>query len=128
MEVINYFLRYHSSTMNVMQRNARAEPHSNMLPKSPITGHSEVADDQTPENDPNNPVAACLLFAIFDCRHMATQGFWDAVIPYFYEYEHIENPWCRDLIVDRTVAFVQLPQSFTSLTIENDIFDMRTKQ
>lgn len=56
---------------------------------------------------------------------MATQGFWDVVIPYFYKYRYLNNPWSRELAIDRPVAFVQLPQTFNSLTIDTDIFDMR---
>lgn len=107
MEIINYYIRHHSSTFRLMsQQRLGAAPSA--------TRQADAAD-------------AHLLFAIFDCRHMATQGFWDTVIPYFFGYRHVNNPWSRELMIDQDVAFVQLPQTFTSLSIEDDIFDMRNE-
>eukprot|EP00634_Sargassococcus_sp_CCMP2135_P009750 CAMPEP_0198653902 /NCGR_PEP_ID=MMETSP1467-20131203/7348_1 /TAXON_ID=1462469 /ORGANISM="unid. sp., Strain CCMP2135" /LENGTH=1651 /DNA_ID=CAMNT_0044389879 /DNA_START=6 /DNA_END=4961 /DNA_ORIENTATION=+ len=158
MEILNYYIRHHSSTMSVVRENAEANHEefwsesahgknrggnvptrnqknvllSTNLGRSSRRGLASTTAkqqfyDDVPPDKRSNPVAACLLFAIFDCRHMATQGFWDAVIPYFYAYKHIHNPWSRELQVDRPVAFVQLPQSFNSLTLDNDIFDMRNE-
>lgn len=108
MEILNHFLRHHSSTFQVLKEKRKG---------------AEPGKQQS-----RNKADANLLFAIFDCRHMAVQGFWDAVIPYFYGYKHVNNPWARELTLDSSVAFVQLPQTFTSLTLDSDIFDMRSDQ
>lgn len=120
--VLNFYLRHYSSTMHVMKRN-----HARKRTVKPRRVDSKHCTDnlEIPENSKKNETAACMLFAIFDCRHMATQGFWDVVIPYFYKYRYLNNPWSRELAIDRPVAFVQLPQTFNSLTIDTDIFDMR---
>ena len=68
-----------------------------------------------------------MFFAIFDCRHMGTQGFWDAVIPNFYRYKSHKNPWQREIEINPTVSFVQLPQTFAGLGLEEDFFDMRNE-
>ena len=68
-----------------------------------------------------------MFFAIFDCRHMGTQGFWDAVVPYFFRYVSHDNPWKRELTINERVAFVQLPQTFAGLNVEEDFFDMRNE-
>ena len=68
-----------------------------------------------------------LLFAIFDCRHMALEGFWDSIVPQFYRYTNPNNPWSAELEINPKVAFVQLPQTFTGLSIREDFFDMRNE-
>merc|ERR1719324_1225444 len=68
-----------------------------------------------------------LLFAIFDCRHMALEGFWDSIVPQFYRYVNPNNPWSAELEINPKVAFVQLPQTFTGLSIREDFFDMRNE-
>ena len=68
-----------------------------------------------------------MFFAIFDCRHMGTQGFWDAVIPNFYRYKSHKNPWQREIEINPNVSFVQLPQTFAGLGREEDFFDMRNE-
>jgi hypothetical protein len=68
-----------------------------------------------------------LFFAIFDCRHMGTQGFWDAVVPHFFRYVSHSNPWLRTLDINTKVAFVQLPQTFAGLDLDEDFFDMRNE-
>lgn len=69
MEIINYYLRHHSSTFHLMSQKR--------LGAAPSHQKKQQAAD------------AHLLFAIFDCRHMATQGFWDTVIPYFFAYRYV---------------------------------------
>lgn len=115
MEIINYYLRYESATFRLLEA------------KRMMKKRRKKKTVQVPENSVDNPTEACLLFAIFDCRHMAVQGFWNAVIPYFFHYRDETNPWSTNLEIDHNVAFVQLPQSFSSLTIEDDIFDMRNE-
>lgn len=106
MEIINHYLRHHSSTFALIkERRKGAMPPGRAFDRHKVDAH--------------------LLFAIMDCRHMGQKGFWDAVIPYFYTYKHINNPWGRELEIDSSVAFVQLPQTFTALSLEADIFDMR---
>merc|ERR1711970_965742 len=41
-----------------------------------------------------------LLFAIFDCRHMALEGFWDSIVPQFYRYVNPNNPWSAELEIN----------------------------
>lgn len=126
MEILNFYLRHHSSTMKVMKKNYEYERSLNKA--FAIENEKRVMSlDDVPENSTKKETRACLLFAIFDCRHMATQGYWDVVVPYFYKYRNLNNPWSRGLAIDRPVAFVQLPQTFNSLTIDNDIFDMRNE-
>jgi len=105
MEILTNYLRHHSTTFELIRKKR-----GGVLP--------------FPQSD---EVDAHLLFAIFDCRHMATEGFWDAIVPYFYRYKHPDNPWARELEIDRKVAFVQLPQTFTGLSLKDDIFDMRNE-
>mmetsp|Transcript_8245 Transcript_8245/g.25499 ORF Transcript_8245/g.25499 Transcript_8245/m.25499 type:complete len:1624 (-) Transcript_8245:637-5508(-) len=108
MEIINHYLRHHSSTFELIKhRRKGAMPPGRVYNRNKVDAH--------------------LLFAIMDCRHMGQKGFWDAVIPYFYTYKHIKNPWGRQLEIDSSVAFVQLPQTFTALSLEADIFDMRNE-
>jgi hypothetical protein len=106
MEVLTNYVRQHSSTFNHMR---------------------EKRDRDQKIEEQERGIEAHMLFAIFDCRHMATEGFWDAVVPYFYRYKHPDNPWAQELIIDRKVAFVQLPQTFTGLSLEDDVFDMRNE-
>ena len=97
-EVVNAYLHHYSTTMRrVRARGSRDD----------AGGH--------------------LLFAIFDCRHMALEGFWDAVVPQFYRYTRPNNPWSSELEINPKVAFVQLPQTFTGLRIQEDFFDMRNE-
>ena len=120
MEILNHYIRHHSSTFNLLKtryKRKRPPPDNNRQLKKSIVGGKKK----------KHRADAHLLFAIFDCRHMATQGFWDAVIPYFYGYKHQRNPWARGLKIDGSVAFVQLPQTFTSLSLDSDIFDMRNE-
>ena len=70
---------------------------------------------------------ARLFFAIFDCRHMGTQGFWDAVVPHFFKYKTHKNPWVRELEINSKVSFVQMPQTFAGLGLDEDFFDMRNE-
>lgn len=113
MEILNFYLRYESATFKLLEA------------KRMVRADEPVTTIEVPDNSPKNPIDACLLFAVFDCRHMAVQGFWNAVIPYFFHYKNCTNPWSSELEIDHNVAFVQLPQSFSSLTIDDDIFDMR---
>ena len=68
-----------------------------------------------------------MLFAVFDCRHMGQQGFWDAVIPHFFKYEKNENIFQNKLAINDANSFVQMPQTFAGLTLEEDFFDMRNE-
>mmetsp|Transcript_8246 Transcript_8246/g.25506 ORF Transcript_8246/g.25506 Transcript_8246/m.25506 type:complete len:1584 (-) Transcript_8246:1211-5962(-) len=124
MEILNFYIRHHSTTMRLMKKNALYEQRSGKHRQTPGT---TSVDMDVPAVSPTRETKACLLFAIFDCRHMATQGYWDCVVPYFFKYRYLNNPWSRELSIDRPVAFVQLPQTFNSLTIDNDIFDMRNE-
>ena len=68
-------------------------------------------------------------FTICDLRlrHMALEGFWDSIVPQFYRYTNPNNPWSAELEINPKVAFVQLPQTFTGLSIREDFFDMRNE-
>ena len=118
MEILNHYLRHHSSTFTIIKqsRNGAIPPLKGMKRRSSLGGVGN-----------KNAVDANMLFAIFDCRHMGQKGFWDAVIPYFYRYKYLNNPWARELMIDREIAFVQLPQTFTALTLDSDVFDMRNE-
>ena len=71
-----------------------------------------------------------LFFAVFDCRHMGQQGFWEGVAPQFFKYSIDDDPHTSSnlrLDVDETVKFVQLPQTFAGLELIEDFFDMRNE-
>jgi hypothetical protein len=48
-------------------------------------------------------------------------------VPQFYRYVNPNNPWSAELEINPKVAFVQLPQTFTGLSIREDFFDMRNE-
>ena len=68
-----------------------------------------------------------MLFAVFDCRHMGQQGFWDAVVPHFFKYKATENIFEDELVINRKNSFVQMPQTFAELPLQEDFFDMRNE-
>ena len=94
-----------------------------------------------------NKTTGNLFFAVFDCRHMGQQGFWEGVIPHFFQYkDHFPEKCCTstccnaekdpeaqtefdpfDLKINDNVMFVQLPQTFAGLTLMEDFFDMRNE-
>ena len=68
-----------------------------------------------------------MLFTVFDCRHMGQPGFWDAVIPHFWKYKESGNVFENRLRINEKNSFVQMPQTFAELPLEEDFFDMRNE-
>ena len=51
----------------------------------------------------------------------------EAVLPYFFEYVDYNNDDENDIQINSNVAFVQMPQTFAGLGLEEDFFDMRNE-
>ena len=59
---------------------------------------------------------------------MAQPGFWDTVLPNFFKFEEGSHGTAVPKVrIDSSVSFVQLPQTFAGLTLEEDFFDMRNE-
>ena len=54
-------------------------------------------------------------------------GFWNAVMPHFFKYNETSNSLHIKLAINRENSFVQMPQTFAGLTLEEDFFDMRNE-
>jgi len=71
--------------------------------------------------DPAYKVPSMTLFAIFDCRHMVTPGFWEQTILHFFrerDGQVHEQP---------SVKYCQVPQNFISVDLATDYLDMQNE-
>ena len=69
-----------------------------------------------------------LLFAIFDCQHMALEGFWDSIVPQFYRYTNPEQPLELRSSRDQSESSVlAAPADFYWVVHPRDFFDMRNE-
>ena len=113
-------------------------PIDKVVPLCPSRGKSggmnhtmDVLDEYLVKNVPAlRKGKGTLLFAVFDCRHMGQQGFWDGVIPHFFKYDKKaqgSSALKSSLTINENVCFVQLPQTFAALNLPEDFFDMRNE-
>ena len=61
------------------------------------------------------------LFAIFDCRHMVTPGFWEQTILHFFRNT---NGAVKRL---ESVMYCQVPQNFVGIELATDYLDMQNE-
>mmetsp|Transcript_9403 Transcript_9403/g.18876 ORF Transcript_9403/g.18876 Transcript_9403/m.18876 type:complete len:884 (+) Transcript_9403:305-2956(+) len=73
------------------------------------------------EMDPTHSVPSLTLFAIFDCRHMVTPGFWEQTILHFFRERDGE------VHLQPSVKYCQVPQNFIGVELATDYLDMQNE-
>jgi hypothetical protein len=71
--------------------------------------------------DPTHHIPSLTLFAIFDCRHMVTPGFWEQTILHFFREKDGE------VQLQPTVKYCQVPQNFIGVELSTDYLDMQNE-
>jgi len=71
--------------------------------------------------DPNHHVPSLTLFAIFDCRHMVTPGFWEQTILHFFRER------AGEVQLQPSVKYCQVPQNFIGVELATDYLDMQNE-
>ena len=67
------------------------------------------------------PAPALTLFAIFDCRHMVTPGFWEQTILHFFREEN------GIVKLYEGAKYCQVPQNFIGIELATDYLDMQNE-
>ena len=82
----------------------------------------EEREHERAASDPmNQQLPSLTLFAIFDCRHMVTPGFWEQTILHFFRNT---NGAVKRL---ESVMYCQVPQNFVGIELATDYLDMQNE-
>ena len=82
----------------------------------------EEREHERAASDPlNQQLPALTLFAIFDCRHMVTPGFWEQTILHFFRER------AGEVSLQPSVKYCQVPQNFIGVELATDYLDMQNE-
>ena len=81
----------------------------------------EEREYEKQDADPDHHVPSLTLFAIFDCRHMVTPGFWEQTILHFFRDR------AGEVHLQPSVKYCQVPQNFIGVDLATDYLDMQNE-